>query len=62
MGLNQLQYLEKRMRCAGQTPRFRSRLSQKTLAKMLPWDGKEPHAMLHDYIMLDCGLEAARNL
>lgn len=61
VGLNQLDYLKKRneIRRANSFA-FRSRLSQKTLAKMLPWDGKAPHAMLHDYIMLDAGLEAAR--
>lgn len=61
MGLNQLKYLEKRNEIRrGNSRAFRGHLSQKTLAKMLTWDGKEPHAMLHDYIMLDCGLEAAR--
>ncbi|HCD37179.1 MAG TPA: hypothetical protein DEQ77_00310, partial [Candidatus Omnitrophica bacterium] len=61
VGLNQLEQLEKRneIRRANSSA-FRSRLSKETLANMLPWDGKEPHAMLHDYIMLDCGLEAAR--
>ncbi|MDP3732453.1 MAG: aminotransferase class I/II-fold pyridoxal phosphate-dependent enzyme [Candidatus Omnitrophota bacterium] len=57
VGLSQLDGLNKRNELRRANSRaFRKNVSQKTLKKMLPWDGEEPHTMLHDAVVLIRGM------
>jgi len=61
VGLSQLEGLHKRNEVRRSNSRvFRKNLSPGVSGKMLPWDTEEPHAMLHDVILLDRGTEIAR--
>lgn len=56
VGLRQLGGLVQRNEIRRENSRiFRMKLSEKTLEKILPWNGKDAHTMLHDAIVLDCG-------
>lgn len=61
VGLNQLECLKERNEIRrANSKAFRSKLSQKSLDKMLPWDGKEAHTMLHDSVILDRGMDIVK--
>lgn len=58
VGLSQLGDLNKRNDMRRANSRFFRRVvSKKISEKLLPWDGSEPHAMLHDAIRLNRGMD-----
>jgi len=60
-GLTQLEFVEERNNIRrANSAAFRRALSPKALGKMLPWDGEEPHTMLHDAIAVDDTMDIAR--
>lgn len=60
-GMSQLESLDRRnsIRRANSSV-FRARLSKESQEKMLPWDGKEAHTMLHDSMVLDSGMHIVK--
>tara|TARA_B100000315_G_scaffold260721_1_gene324444 strand:- start:3956 stop:5206 length:1251 start_codon:yes stop_codon:yes gene_type:complete len=61
VGLAQLDALEKRNEIRRTNSSvLRRKLSPKAIVKLLPWNGKEDHTMLHDALLLDSGKDIVK--
>jgi len=54
VGMSQLTLVDQNNEiCRANSSAFRKKLSKEAISKMIPWDGQEPHTMLHDAVLLN---------